>query len=102
MRVILDAKCEKADLYLAMETQFKHLTITQRNELLKLSQKIKEFFHGTLGTWKSYPVDFELKEGVNPICSRPYPVQKEHNEVFKNEFESLVLLGLLEVENDLE
>ena len=33
-----------------METQCKHLTITQRNELLKLLQIFEEFFDETLGT----------------------------------------------------
>ena len=31
LRVILDAKYEKADLHEVMETQYQHLTITQRN-----------------------------------------------------------------------
>ena len=50
-----------------METQCQHLTMTQRNEFLKLSHRFKEFFYGTHGIWKTYPVDFELKEDVNPI-----------------------------------
>ena len=50
-----------------MENQCKHLTITQHKELLKLLQKFEELFDGTLGTWKTDPVDFELKEGVKPI-----------------------------------
>ena len=33
----------------------------QRNELLILLQKIEELFKGTLVTWKTDPVDFELK-----------------------------------------
>ena len=32
------------------------------------------FFYGTLGTWKTNPVDFEFKKDVKTICSRPYPV----------------------------
>ena len=44
-----------------MENQCPHLTMTQRNELLKLLHKFEEFSDGTLGTWKTYPVDFELK-----------------------------------------
>ena len=53
-----------------METQCKHLTMTQRNDLLKLLQKIEELFNVTLDTWKTYPVHFKLKEDVNPICLR--------------------------------
>ena len=35
-RVILYAKYKKADLHKVVEYQFQHLTIIQRNELLKL------------------------------------------------------------------
>ena len=45
-----------------MENQCQHMTEVQRNEFLKLLQKIEEFFNGTLVTWKTDPVDFELKE----------------------------------------
>ena len=50
-----------------MENQSQPLTMTQRNELLKLIQKFEKQFDGTLGTWKTYPVHFELKEYVNPV-----------------------------------
>ena len=85
-----------------MENQCQHLTMTQRNGLLKLLPKFEEFFDDTLGTWKTDPVDFELKQDANPIYSRPYPVLKVHDEMFKNEVGSLVLLGVLEVSNDSE
>ena len=52
-----------------MKTQCQHLTITQRNELLKLLQKFEELFNVTLGTWKTDPVDFKLKWDDKPICS---------------------------------
>ena len=52
-----------------METHCQHLTMTQCNELLKISHRLKVFY-GTLGTWKIDPVDFELKEDENPIFSR--------------------------------
>ena len=66
-----------------MKNQCQHLTETQRNELLKLVQKSEELLDGTLGTWKTYPVHFKLKEDVEPICSRPYPVPKVHEEIKK-------------------
>ena len=44
-----------------METQCQHLTTTQRNDLLELLQKFEELCDGTIGTWKKYTVDFELK-----------------------------------------
>ena len=83
-----------------METQCQHLTITQRNELLKLLQKFEESFDGTHGTCKIDPGYFELKEDVKPIYTQPYPVPKVHKEMFKNEVEPLVLIRVLEVAND--
>ena len=62
-----------------METQCKHLTMTQNNEFLKLLQKYKELFDGTLGTWKTYPV------------------LKVHEIFFRKEVECLVLLGVPKV-----
>ena len=44
-------------------------------------------------------VDFELKENLKLICLQPYPVPKVHEEMFKNDVERLVLIGVLEVEN---
>ena len=52
-----------------MENQCQNLTMIQHNELLELLQKFEELFDGTLGTWKTDPVDLELKEDVKPICS---------------------------------
>ena len=42
-----------------MKTQCQHLTMTRNNELLKLLQKSEELFNGTLGTWKTDPLDFD-------------------------------------------
>ena len=54
-------------------------------------------FDGTLGTWKTDPVEFELKEDAKPICSRPYPVLKVHEKMSKKEVERLLRLGVLKV-----
>ena len=61
--------------------------MTQRNYLLKLLQKYEDLFDGTLRTWKTDPVYFKLKEDTKPICLRPHPVPKVHEEMFKNEVE---------------
>ena len=39
---------------------------------------------------------------MKPILSRPYPVPKVYEEIFKKEVERLVLLGVLGVANDSE
>ena len=82
-----------------MENQCQYLKTTQHNEFLKLLQKFEYLFDGTLGTYKTDPVDFELKENTKPICLQPYPIPKVQEEMLKREVECLVLLGLLEVAN---
>ena len=76
-----------------METQCQHLTMTQQNNLLKLLHKSEEMFDGTLGTCKTDPVEFKLKEYDNPFYLQPYPVPKIHEAMFKKEV-------VLNVKND--
>ena len=59
-----------------MENQSQHLTETQRNWLIECLQKIEKLSDGTLGNWKTDPLDFELKEDSKPICFRTCPVSK--------------------------
>ena len=44
-----------------MQTQCQHFTMIQRNEFQKLLHIFEELFDETLGTWKTYLVNFELK-----------------------------------------
>ena len=61
LHVILDSKCEKENLHKVTKNKCQHLTMTRRNEFIKLLHKFEELFDAALGTWKRYPVDFELK-----------------------------------------
>ena len=61
-------------------------------------QQIEELFNETLVTQKTYSLDFELKDNLKPICSRPYPVLKLHKKC-KKYVKHLVLLVVLEREN---
>ena len=70
-------------LHTGIKTQCQHLKITRHNELLNLLQKFEDLFDGTLGICKTYPVDFELKEDVNPILSRTCTVPEVHEEMSK-------------------
>ena len=70
-----------------METQCQHLTMTQRNEFLKLFQNFKELFNGTLVTYKTDTLDFGFKEDVKPMCLLPYPVPEVHEQIFKKKVE---------------
>ena len=59
-------------------------------------------FHGVLGTWNKVPLELELKDDVNPVCSRPYPVPMVYEAIFRKEADRIVKLGVLEEENDSE
>ena len=61
------AKYEKVDLHKVMETQCKILTMTQRNGFLELLQIFEELLDVTLGTCKSDPLEFKLKEDAKTI-----------------------------------
>ena len=68
-----------------MTEQCQHLTATECHRLLHLLNKFEDMFDGMSGTWKSTPVDLELKDNVNHVCSRLYPVPKIHENMFKKE-----------------
>ena len=52
-------------------------------------------FDGTLGQWHGEDFKIELKEGVKPYYSRPYPVPKIHEETMKKECVRMEKLGIL-------
>ena len=81
---ILDSKYEKADLNTVMSKQCQHLNAAKRYSLITLLNKFEYLFDGTLGTWKTTPVDLKLKYNVDPVCSRPYPVPRVHKAMFKS------------------
>ena len=71
---ILDAKYTPADLNKISE-ECEELTTEQKQQLLDLMNKFKPLFDGSLGTWKTKPVDLELKDpNCKPHHSKPYPV----------------------------
>ena len=57
-------------------------------------------FVGTLGTWKTTPVDLELKDEANPVCSQPYSVQELHKAMSRKEVERLMSLGVFKEANE--
>ena len=59
-------------------------------------------FNCTLDTWNTTPVHLELKDDAKLVCSRPYPVPKVHEAMFKKEVRRLVSWGVFEEENDSE
>ena len=92
MRRILDPKYEKAKLNKVMTKKCQHLNTKERRRLLILFRKFEDLFNGTLGTWTTTLLDLELNYDVKPVCSRPYPVPRVHELIFRKKSERLVSL----------
>ena len=92
---ILDSKYEKANLKAVVDGAM-HLNKREKTLLFELLQKYTEVFDGTLGAWKTDPVDFEMVDGATPHSQRYYPVPHLYKETFKKELDRLVNLGVLE------
>ena len=70
----------------------------QQTNLLKLLQKYKELFDGTLGDFQTDPVGFDMNLGAKPYHGRAFPVPQAHKAVFKQEVDRLVGLGVLKLQ----
>ena len=92
---ILDSNYHKDNLteFVARAT---HLNNKQKSHLLELLIKYEDLFDGTLGEWKTSPVEFELKEGAEPHSQRHFPVPHLYKETFHKELLRLVEIGVLE------
>ena len=94
LQKILDVKYAPADLD-EVVWMCGHLTEDKKHQLHALLSKYEHLFDGTLGTWQKEPYNIELKEGVKPYHSRPFPVPKIHEHTLKVELDRLIKLGVL-------
>ena len=78
---ILDAHYKKADLTKVVESNH-HLDTTKRRELLALLKKYEPLFDGTLGTWRTAPVELKLKKDAKPYHARAFPVPRIYDASF--------------------
>jgi hypothetical protein len=98
---ILDAKYEKGKSQGNYRRRLPQpLSATEKDKLLKLLQEFEELFDGTLGDWDCNPVSLQIKEGVQPYHSRPFPIPKKHVETLKMEIQRLCDLGVLKWQDD--
>ena len=66
----------------------------EQKELLKLLQQYEPLFDGTLGTWKTDPIELELKDHeCKPYHAKPYPVPHLQEKLLKEEIERLHAYG---------
>ena len=66
-----------------MEEQCQHLSPNKLEIILHILKTFYSLFDGTLGTWKTPPVNLDLKDDATPMCSRPYPVPRLHRAMFR-------------------
>ena len=98
---ILDAHYQKADLAKVVNSN-QHLDATKRQELLALLKKHEQLFDGTLGTWRTAPVELKIRKDAKPYHARAFPVPRIYDASFKREIERLCKLGVLRKVNHSE
>ena len=99
---IIDKKYSKADLE-KVSTECSTLNPSEQKQLLKLLQKYETLFDGTLGTWKTDPVELELKDpNEKPYHAKPYPVPQSQEKKLKEEINRLCEFGVLRKVNRSE
>ena len=99
---IVESKYCPADLNkIAVECHM--LSTSQQERLHKLLKKFAHLFDGTLGNWKTNPVELELKDkNEKPYHAKPYPVPHSQEQQLKDEVQRLVDFGVLRKVNRSE
>jgi Reverse transcriptase (RNA-dependent DNA polymerase) len=99
---IIESKYTPADLSKIVE-ECAHLEKAEQKQLLKLLQKYEDLFDGSLGTWKTDPIQLELKDpNVKPYHAKPYPVPHSQEKRLKDEIRRLCEYGVLRKNNHSE
>ncbi len=101
LRSILDAKYEAADLK-QVAAECSHLTNEEQQLLLRVLEKHKNVFDGTLGKWNGSEYNIDLKPDARPYHARAYPIPRVHLQTLKMEVERLCKIGVLKRVNRSE
>ena len=73
-----------------------YLTAAQQHQLFQLLSKFPKLFDGELKTFNGPPIHLELIDNPTPVRSRAYPIPHSQLQVFKQELDRLVRIGVLE------
>ena len=99
---IIESKYTPADLSKIVE-ECTHLNLKEQKQLLQTLQKFEDLFDGSLGTWKTEPIQLELKDpNCKPYHARPYPVPHSQEKRLKEEIKRLCEYGVLRKINNSE
>ena len=86
---IVERKYSPADLK-GTAKACKLLNENEQKQLYQLLNKYAHLFDGTLGSWKTDPVELELKDkDCKPYHSRPYPVPHSQEQKLRDEVQRL-------------
>ena len=80
----MDAKYQKVDLN-KIVSYSKILSSDEQSMLYDVLNKYELFLDGTLGTWKTKPVNIELQPGAKTYHLKTYPVRRAHEAVLHKE-----------------
>jgi len=79
------------------------LSRSQQETFYNLLKKFAHLFDGTLGNWKTDPVDLELRDkNEKPYHAKPYPVPHSQEQRLKDEVQRLIDFGVLQKVNRSE
>jgi Reverse transcriptase (RNA-dependent DNA polymerase) len=99
---IVENKYCPADL-LSIANECSLLNAKEQQQLYNLLNKFAHLFDGTLGSWKTDPVDLELRdEDGKPYHAKPYPVPYSQEQKLRDEVRRLVEYGVLRKVNRSE
>jgi transposase InsO family protein len=98
---ILDIKYAPADLNKIVQ-ECTHLTDKEKAKLGKVLTKYQDLFDGSLGTWKTNPIELELRPDAKPYHAKPYPVPYSQEKKLKAEIDRMCALGVLSKVNRSE
>jgi len=86
--------CTMEDILKFAEDQ-KHLDPNKRKGLQNLFMQFPTLFDNELRTYPGKKVHLELKKDARPVYRRHYPVAHAHENLFKDELDQLVAIGVL-------
>ena len=92
---ILDSNYHKVDLYQVVAKAM-HLSDSKGGKLYDLLPQYEDLFDGTLGKWRTEPVELELKDDAKPHNQLYYPMPHIYKNMFKKELDRLEEIGVLE------
>ena len=98
---ILDPLYERVDTKTVVEKQ-QHLTKEQQADLAAVLSRHAKLFDGTLGKYPHKKMHIDVIDGAEPKHSRPYPVPRVHEGVFKRTLDDMVRRGVLEKQGTSE